>query len=251
METQSQKGLTGNALKLIAIAAMTLDHVLWILWRGYQHMWWLLCLHAIGRITAPIMWYFIAEGYLHTRDFKKYAMRLLLFAFISHFAYCFAFGIPFLPFSTGEIFNQTSVIWSLFWGLIAIRLFDSKIKDWLKFLLLVPILLVSFPSDWSCIAVMAILYHWAKRESFKQRMIWMMIWTAAYAIVYFFFIDRIYGILQLCTALSIPLLRLYNGKRGSWKGMKWFFYIYYPAHLVLVGALRLLLLGDVAVMIGG
>ena len=68
-------GLTGNALKLIAIAAMTLDHVLWILFPGYQHMWWLLALHAIGRITAPIMWFFIAEGYLHTHDFKKYALR--------------------------------------------------------------------------------------------------------------------------------------------------------------------------------
>ena len=229
---------------------MTLDHVLWVLWPHYQHRWWLLCLHAIGRITAPIMWYFIAEGYLHTHDFKKYALRLLLFAFVSHFAYCFAFGNPFLPFSTGEIFNQTSVIWSLFWGLITIRLFDSDLKTWLKFLLLVPILAVSFPSDWSCIAVMAILYHWGKRGSFAKRMFWMMVWTAAYALVFFLFIDKIYGVLQLCTALSIPLLYLYNGQRGTWKGMKWFFYIYYPAHLVLVGILRLLLWGDVGVMIG-
>jgi hypothetical protein len=242
--------LTGNALKLIAIAAMTLDHVLWILFPGYQHMWWLLALHAIGRITAPIMWFFIAEGYLHTHDFKKYALRLLLFALVSHFAYCFAFGISFLPF-VKSVFNQTSVIWSLFWGLMTIRLFDSGVKTWLKFLMLVPILAVSFSSDWSCIAVMAILYLWGKRESFAQRMIWMMVWTAAYAIVYFFCIDKVYGILQLMTALSIPLLRLYNGQRGSWRGMKWLFYIYYPAHLILVGVLRLLLLGDVGVMIGG
>ena len=244
-----EKGLSGNVLKLIAIAAMTLDHVLWILYPGYRTTWWLLALHAIGRITAPIFWFFIAEGYVHTRDFRKYALRLLLFALVSHFAYCFAFGISFLPF-VKSVFNQTSVIWSLFWGLIAIRLFDSKIKEWLKLLLLVPILLISFPSDWSCIAVMAILYLWAKRESFAQKMLWMMIWTAAYAIVYFFFIDKVYGVLQLCTALSIPLLRLYNGQRGRWKGMKWLFYVYYPAHLVLVGVLRLVLLGNVGVMIG-
>ena len=50
--------------------------------------------------------------------------------------------------------------------------------------------------------------------------------------------------------MSIPLLSLYNGQRGSWKGMKWFFYLYYPAHLVLVGVLRLLILGNVGVMIG-
>ena len=59
------------------------------------------------------------------------------------------------------------------------------------------------------------------------------------------------NVLQLCTALSIPLLRLYNGQRGRWKGMKWLFYIYYPAHLALIGVLRLLLLGNVGVMIGG
>ncbi len=244
------KGLTGNVLKLIAIAAMTLDHVLWILFPGYQHMPWLLALHAIGRITAPIMWFFIAEGYMHTHDFKKYALRLLAFAFVSHFAYCFAFGISFLPF-VKSVFNQTSVIWSLFWGLITIRLFDSECKTWLKFLLLVPILAISFPSDWSCVAVVAILYLWGKRESFKKRMIWMMVWTAVYALVFFFCIDKVYGVLQLCTALSIPLLRLYNGQRGTWKGMKWLFYIYYPAHLVLIGILRLLLLGNVGVMIGG
>ena len=249
MQTGNGKGLTGNALKLIAIAAMTLDHVLWILFPGYRHMWWLLALHAIGRITAPIMWFFIAEGYLHTHDFKKYALRLLLFAIVSHFAYCFAFGISFLPFLK-SVFNQTSVIWSLFWGLITIRLFDSELKTWLKFLLLVPILAISFPSDWSCIAVVAILYLWGKRESFAKRMFWMMVWTAAYAVVFFFCIDRVYGVLQMCTALSIPLLYLYNGQRGTWKGMKWFFYIYYPAHLVALGVLRLLLLGNVGVMIG-
>ena len=249
MQTGNGRGLNGNALKLIAIAAMTLDHVLWILFRGYQPMWWLLALHAIGRITAPIMWFFIAEGYLHTHNFKKYALRLLLFAIVSHFAYCFAFGISFLPL-VKSVFNQTSVIWSLFWGLITIRLFDSKLKTWLKFLLLVPILAISFPSDWSCIAVMAILYLWGKRESFVKRMIWMMVWTAAYAVVFFFCIDKAYGVLQLCTALSIPLLYLYNGQRGTWKGMKWFFYIYYPAHLIAVGILRLLLLSSAGVMIG-
>lgn len=249
MEALQRKGLTGNALKLIAISAMTLDHVLWILYPGYPYRWWLLALHAIGRITAPIMWFFIAEGYVHTHNFKKYAFRLLLFALVSHFAYCFAFGISFLPF-VKTVFNQTSVIWSLFWGLMAIRLFDSKLKTWLKFVLLFLILAVSFPSDWSCIAVMAILYHWSKRESFGKRMLWMMLWTAMYAVIYFFFIDKVYGVLQLCTALSIPLLYRYNGQRGSFKGMKWLFYVYYPAHLVLIGVLRLLLLGNVGVMIG-
>ncbi len=74
-------------------------------------------------------------------------------------------------------------------------------------------------------------------------MAWMMIWTTMYAAVYFFFIDKFYGIIQLGTCLSIPLLYCYNGERGKWKGMGKLFYAYYPAHLVVCGVVRILLWG--------
>ena len=45
----------------------------------------------------------------------------------------------------------------------------------------------------------------------------------------------------MCTLLSLPILKQYNGERGSWKGMKWFFYIYYPAHLFVIGIIRVLI----------
>ena len=79
--------LNSNQLKLIAIAAMTLDHLVWTICPGYSRVWWVLLAHIIGRLTAPIMWYFIAEGYHYTHDVKKYAGRLFLLALISHFAY--------------------------------------------------------------------------------------------------------------------------------------------------------------------
>ena len=107
--------LSGNALKLIAIAAMTVDHLTWVIFPGYQTNVGILLLHSIGRLTAPIMCFFIAEGYYYTHDRKRYAARLFLFALISHFAYNFAFGIPFAPFRTG-IFNQTGVMWALACG---------------------------------------------------------------------------------------------------------------------------------------
>ena len=60
-------------------------------------------------------------------------------------------------------------------------------------------------------------------------------------VVYFFAIDRVYGILQMGVALSLPVLRLYNGQRGKSPAvnrfMRWFFYLYYPAHLLLIGLL--------------
>lgn len=237
------QGLTANQLKLIAIIAMTLDHLAWTLFPGYSRVWWVMLIHIFGRLTAPIMWFFIAEGYHHTRNVKKYAGRLFFLAFLSHFAYNFCFGIPFVPFRT-SVFNQTGVVWSLAWGLVLLWVFDSsKRKEWQKYLMIPLVCLITFPSDWSCVASMAILFMGGARGDFKKQMIWMMVWTAVYALVYFLFIDRVYALIQLGTCLTIPLLRLYNGKRGSWKGMGILFYAYYPAHLVVCGLLRILLWG--------
>ena len=245
MEVSKKKGLNANQLKLIAIAAMTVDHVTSAIWPGYRTEPWILLLHIIGRITAPIMWFFVAEGFHYTRDWRKYALRLLLFAVISHFAYNFAFGIPFIPFQT-SVFNQTSVIWTLFWGLILLVVANSEKLSrppWLPYVLMALICAVSFCADWSCIGALAIFAIGVNRGNFKRQMLAMMAFVAMYAAVYFFFIDRVYGLLQLFVALSIPLLSCYNGQRGSWKGMKWLFYVYYPAHLVLCGLLRIALHG--------
>ena len=236
------KGLNANQLKLIAIIAMTIDHLVWTLVPGYSTEWWVILCHVIGRLTAPIMWYFIAEGYHYTRNIKKYAGRLFLLAFISHFAYNFCFGIPFLPFQT-SVFNQTGVVWSLAWGLVLLHVVNSDLKQWQKICCIILACLITFPSDWSCIATMAVVFIGSYRGDFKKQMLWMMLWTFAYAAVYFLFIDKLYAFIQLFTCLSIPLLKLYNGQRGQRKGMGKLFYIYYPLHLFLCGLLRVLLWG--------
>lgn len=237
------RGLNANQLKLIAIVAMTLDHLIWTIRPGYATDWWVVLCHVIGRLTAPIMWFFIAEGYHYTHDIKKYAKRLFVLAVISHFAYNFCFGISFIPFQT-SVFNQTGVVWSLAWGLMLLYVNDStNLKPWQKTIFVIFVCIITFPSDWSCIASMAILFIGTNRGNFKKQMEWMMIWTFVYAAVYFLFIDRLYAVIQLGTCLTIPLLRLYNGERGSWKGMGRLFYAYYPAHLFLCGIIRILLWG--------
>lgn len=247
----SERRLNGNQLKVIAMTAMTADHLISVIFPEYPTDWWILLIHIFGRLAAPIFWFFVAEGYHYTQDFKKYAVRLLLFAMVGHFAYNFAFGIPFVPFRT-SVFNQTSVIWSLFWGLIALRIDDSgRLCQWQKTVLLLLICILTFCADWSCIAVMAILHIGSNRGNFRKQMTGMMVWTAMYAAVYALFIHPVYGVIQLFTALTIPLLGQYNGKRGTWKGMKWFFYIYYPLHLVICGLIRIALHGNIGVMIGG
>lgn len=244
-------GLNTNQLKTIAMLAMTVDHLASVIWPGYGRAWWLLLLHIVGRLAAPIFWFFVAEGYHHTHDRRRYALRLLASAVLSHFAYNFAFGIPFVPFKT-SVFNQTSVIWALFWGVVALAVNDSeRMRQWQKALAILGISAVTFCADWSCIAVLAILQIGENRGQFKRQMAGMMVCVGMYAAVYMAFIDPVYGALQLFTALSIPLLRLYNGERGKRRGMKSLFYLYYPLHLVVCGLVRLALHGSVGVMIGG
>ena len=229
------KKLNSNHLKLIEITAMTIDHI----------TWYVFLLHIIGRLTAPIMWFFIVEGYNHTRNIKKYLTRLFIFAFISHFAYAIAFGISFIP---NSIFNVTSVIWSLAWSVVLLIILDNKkMNKYLKILLFILIFLITFPSDWSCIPVFAIIFMNKYKDNFKKKMLYMMIGTFMYSIVYFLCIDKVYGILQLFTCLTIPILYLYNGERGK-LNLKYLFYIYYPLHLFIIGIIRLIVYGNINIL---
>ena len=244
-----KKTLDANQLKLIAIFAMTVDHIAWLLFPGYAKGALPVVMHIIGRLTCPIMCYFIAEGYYHTRNINKYTFRLFLFAVISHFAYIFASNDfvdarSFIPFYFGSILNQTSVMWSLFWGLCALMLFDDeRLPQWAKTVLFFAILAVSFCSDWSCIAVLCIVSFRQYRGNFKKQALALIVCTAMYAAVFCLAIDWRYGLLQMMVVLSLPFLKRYNGQRGKWRGMKWFFYLYYPLHLVVCGILRVALHG--------
>lgn len=244
MDITKKSGLNSNQIKFIAIIAMTIDHITWLLFPGCQKIWWVMGLHAIGRLTAPIMWFFIAEGFHYTKNVKKYILRLFVFAIISHFAYNFAGGIPFIP---NGFFNMTSVMWSLAWAVVLMVIFTTeKLPQWAKILLIILICFITFPADWSSIAAMCPVYLYLNRNDFKKQSIAMLIWVSIYSIVYFVFMDKLYGILQMCTLLSLLILKQYNGERGQWKGMKWVFYLYYPAHLFLIGIIRIVI-GDVSI----
>ncbi len=244
------KCLNSNHLKFIAIAAMTVDHAADLIFPHFPAHPVAIILHLIGRITAPIMWFFVCEGFHYTHNLKKYIGRMAVFAVISHFAYCFAFGINFVPFSNGEVLNQTSVIFPLCGGLCALWVMfgENKLKKWQKYALLILIDLITFPSDWSCIAVMAIIAMYEKRGNPEKQTRDMMIWVAVYAAVIFFCMNKIQGLIQLGVILIYPLIKMYNGERGKAKWTKWVFYIYYPAHLVVVGIIRITVYGNVPIL---
>lgn len=245
------KILSANALKLLAILAMTVDHLTWVIFPGYPRQTGVLLLHLIGRLTCPIMCFFIAEGYHYTKNFRAYAARLFALAIVSHFAYmfcsCFAAGEylgarSLVPFASGTILNQTGVVWGLLGGLLMLKVNDMALSEGKKVLLVLGLCLLTLPADWSCIAPLCILSIGANRGDGKTQIRQCFFYVSLYVLVYCVFLDTLYGLLQFGVFLSVPLLRLYSGQRGSSallnRVMKPLFYIYYPLHLLLIGLAR-------------
>lgn len=252
-----KKILNSTILKLIAIIAMTFDHSASLIWGFNSHNPWAIAFHVIGRLTFPIMAYLIVEGYHHTRNAKKYALRLFIFALISHVPYMFrsndfaTYGWQcFIPFTTrtgiGRFINQTSVMWSYLMGLLMLIVRDSeKIKaKWVKYLLMGLLCLLALPGNWSSVAALVILLI----DTFKNKP-WLQAITSylcvcVYAVLYLLFVDKVMGIIQFATILAIPLIAMYNGKLSKNKTvnklMKWFFYIYYPLHMAILGLIGIM-----------
>jgi hypothetical protein len=214
--------MTGNALKLIAVVCMVIDHVAWAFVPAWSVPW--MAMHFVGRITMPVMAFMVVEGYVHTHDFTRYALRLLVFALIS--------DIPFMAFerSTG----MHNVMFTLFLGLMAIRLIDMARNEFAAFMLcsLVVVVSVFTGVDWSFIGVLLCVAFWQFRGNFLA----VSLSVSAMA----FMAAMVYGqYFQFGLLLSLPLLRLYNGQRGSQNRLsKWGFYGFYPAHLAALAALR-------------
>lgn len=246
---KTYKTATSDFIKLIAILCMTGDHIAWAVFPGFSHEPLAVLLHLLGRITCPVMCYFAAEGFYRTRSVKKYALRLLALAFVSHFAYIYASGrvtglADFIPFRSGGFLNGTSVIFSLLAGLLMLCVAKSeKIKSTvLRAVLIAALCIISLCADWGFIAPLAVLCFGLFRGRFRLQAFSLAVLTALWAVFFIITADRFYGFLQFGMLLSLPLLALYGGRRSKnpklSKFMKWAFYVYYPAHLFIIGLLK-------------
>ena len=93
LDTHTKYALNANTLKLIAALAMFFDHFAAVFF-PHDTLWGVL-LRIPGRISAPIMCYMIAEGYHHTSNLKRYIIRLLICAVVSHIPYNLCFDYSF------------------------------------------------------------------------------------------------------------------------------------------------------------
>lgn len=223
--------LTAHTLKIIAIVAMFFDHFVAVFISHDTIIG--LMLRTPGRIAAPIFCYFIAEGYHYTSNRSKYIQRLIIFAIVSHVPFILSFGYTF--------FQATSVIWGLAMGLVALTAFkNDKLHIALKILVVVICCLLSITANWNYITVLWIVVFGLHHGNFKNQMI------GFFAVAILFHLIPTYirfGPLhagyphwyQVGVLFAVPLLAVYNGRIGrKSKVMSWFFYIFYPAHLMLI-----------------
>lgn len=229
-----RKELTANQLKTIAIMAMLFDHIAW-LFVPTQSVWGQL-LHAFGRTTAPIMCFFIAEGFHYTSNVKKYIGRLLLFAIISHFPYVLCFAYPW--------YRATSVMWTLAMGLIALWIVKhERISAGLKITGFLLCCLLAYPGDWSYRPVLWIVAFGLLKGDFKKQMLaFGAIALMTYLLPGGILANPTGNLYTLGIFLVIPLLWMYRGRKGEkGKWQKWFFYVFYPAHLLILYFFRIIL----------
>ncbi len=224
------KCLTANQLKIIAITAMFFDHFATIFLSYDTPLG--IAMKTVGRIVAPTMCYFIAEGYYYTSNLRRYIFRLLCFAVISHIPYVLAFGYDF--------FQATSVMWPLAMGLIALSgLKSEKIPTIVKPVIVWICCFISLTADWNYVVVLWIVVFGIFSGNFKFQMVGFgLVGIIFHLIPTFLRFGVAHGTtphwFELGIVLAIPLLYMYNGKLGrKSKLMTWSFYLFYPAHLLL------------------
>lgn len=243
LTVQNNKPLSASSLKYLAIIAMLIDHIAWCFVDTYSVLGQIM--HIIGRLTAPIMCYFIAEGYHYTRNVKKYALRLFIFALLSWppFVYMESGQLP-IGFVDGQfVFNPyQGVIYTLLLGLLALITVHSQLHIVLKVFVIFAICLFSLNGDWPLFAVVWILLFDKYRGDFKKQAVAFAVSSVLLEFLLFVVIignpitDNLF---QLGVLLALIPLYLYNGQKGSvGKFNKWFFYIFYPAHLLILGLLK-------------
>lgn len=217
--------LDGTALKLIALVSMVIDHL------GDNFFPSLTWMRAIGRIAMPVFAFCIAEGYIHTRDRQSYLLRMGVFALISE--------IPFDLAHSGRLdLSQQNIMFTFFLALSALTLFDYLTNrfEGTQGLVLgvgavaaIAIGSVFLRTDYnfSAIGLVFIFYLLRDQSTFVR--------DASGAA--FLALVRNVGIYRWSILGIIPIA-LYNGKKG--RGLKLFFYVFYPAHLLVLYLVKLL-----------
>ena len=245
----NNRPLSRAALKYIAVVAMLIDHIgytlVWseYIWNKYYnmrplsflpfmntvdgaHMTYTLC-RRIGRIAFPIFAYFVTEGFLKTRDVKKYVMRMALFALAAEIPYNLCFGRMFFT------FEHNNVIFTHLLGLlmlVCLKRFaepyaetgNPSMNNMMSALIIAGFCIIAQPFDGGVRGILMIACCYVFRSSENMKLVGMALANMVIVIPF--------GPLQLWALAGILLLKLYNGQRGRYP--RYFFYLFYTLHLL-------------------
>lgn len=228
---------SGSALKWFAVLIMLVDHIgaclLEVFVLNYYGVsplagridnlyFWLSLdsvLRGIGRAAFPIFCFLLVEGAVHTRSPRKYLLRLTSFALISEIPFDLALHNQ--PFYWGT----QNVFFTLLAGLLVIQAFQrSPGQEWRGMLALAVLGAAAelCGTDYGAIGVAVIAVMYLLRERF---------WAASVlSLILLVLLARI----EIFSIPAFLILALYNGKRG--RQPKYFFYVFYPVHLLILWA---------------
>ena len=219
--------LSGNSLKIIAAISMVLDHV------GLMFFPHVGLFRSLGRLALPIFAYMIAEGCKYTRNKKRYFLTVFSLAAVCQTVYYFFDGSTYMSilvtFSLSILMIYALQYCKIRPGVLSGLGLTAVIAGvWL----LNRVLTIDY-GFWGCmLPVFAAALQNTKWERHPVPVA-----TLGLGLV---FLALDLGGNQWYALAALPLLALYSGKRGKWR-MKYFFYVFYPAHLVILQGLYALL----------
>lgn len=239
------RGLTGNALKLFAMAVMVIDHAAVAFYPALLSKGVYSLMRLVARPAFPIFAFMIAVGARKTSDIKKYLLRLFAYALLSEVPFDHAFGFA----SPNQLFEirYQNVFFTLFLGLLAIiclRFFKSKTKLWplpaAVALLACMAAAYVIRCDYGEAGVLCIFLFYIAGELpvTWQPPLWFLAAGVLTADLNFSRADILrFNPSEAFAVVSVFGFLLYNGERGV-KLPKRAFYVFYPAHLLLIAAAR-------------
>ena len=221
-------GINAAVLKYLAVVAMLCDHIaaslgaLPSLRHAYQPM------RFIGRFAFPVYCFFIVEGFKYSRDRWKYLRNICIFAVLSQVQFVKAF------YPQSNIFEKLNVNCTLALGLVSIWILDNALKTVRRRAVHIAA---------ACLCIGGLCFA-AYRLSTDYRYGGVLLIVLLYLLKQYRPLALLAGYVWICCynpteVYAFPaflMLMLYNGKRG--RQNKWFFYAFYPAHLVVLAVLR-------------
>ena len=217
---------------IILIVKLVWDHLASVFFAPDASIY--IVLRLIGRITAPSMCLALAEGFVHTSNRKKYFSRLLTFAVIAQ-----------IPFSFLESGTFTLPLGNVLFTFACSFALMEVVENWkkigkLKGIIAVIVLLVlSMKTDWLIFGPLFTLSIYMNKENKDRQAISVLSFSLSAFMCVSHGLPWYGQVWQIGTLLVIPIIYAYNGERGSKAAFnKWFFYLFYPAHLVVLGLIR-------------